>query len=123
MGSGWTESLAFFQNRVVIQRPNQMDCATREYYRVGHWRIKENLLQITWFAEANLEGGSMDNAHGSCGGEKELVNARPRASRLQMTATVAIPIKNPRLIEGLGQLETSIAGQKYYQSRKDPKDY
>ncbi|HNX59997.1 MAG TPA: YARHG domain-containing protein [Spirochaetota bacterium] len=74
MASGWSDTYAFYANRKVVKRGNQMDCEKRELWKMGNWRLDKGSLVIEYFATGRIEGGRLVEAAGSCATDQELID-------------------------------------------------
>lgn len=123
----WTDTYAFYGNRRVIYRTNQMDCSGRLQWKIGNWRIANGRLWIEYFALCTQVGGKMVPSAGSCGSKYTLVDSvyrvvqihDPKARSLRISPKVAIDEPLPALKEPA----ILIDGEKFWKLRSNPADY
>lgn len=134
IASGWSDAYVFFADGRYQFHYNTMDCAGRRVSASGHWQLRPEGLFLTVEERVSLAGGHFEEATGSCGTDKELVDATLTTRHLKRVLTRIAPIspitrvkyKHMDFGDG-GSVEAIprvvIEGRKFWKIDDDPNRY
>lgn len=94
MGSGWTDRYQFYPNGAYAFIPNQMKCDKRLFVEAGTYELSGDTLILTKKMQQVAVGGQLVDATGSCGTEKDLINATVESKTLTPPVKVTITLKD-----------------------------
>jgi hypothetical protein len=123
VADGWSGTLAFFANGMVIERPPQEECRTKRLVaRIAYWSVERRLLTMRYFAEQRLVGGTLSRDE-ACGPAAYLVGG---AAKIVM---LPAPLEQARMLTGPTQQSPGRAtfvldgNVQYWKFQDDPADY
>jgi hypothetical protein len=126
LASGWVESYAFYNNRKVIFRSNQMNGENRLLSKIGYWKIEKNKIIIEYIAKEILVGGTLMPAFGSIATEKYIAGATPMQIEIKPSEVVSFEISEimkDMIKDRSNYYIVTIDKNTYWKLREDPNDY
>lgn len=123
MAAGWEAAYQFYADGRYRYNPSQMDCAARERWVQGRWRVEGSELVLVELERKVIVGGKEVKASGSCGTPTEIEGGEERIEELA-------PGRERRLkIEWLGEDEevrrphVKLGGRDFWRFAEDPEQY
>jgi len=134
LAAGWGNTYQFFQDGHFIFNLNTMDCAKREVWRSGLWRIEGNTLKLSATKKRIVVGGHFEEATGSCGTDLDLVDGKeqdvmiepPQEQTFEMSRIELVSVKNPlddNKFPPQQMLRITIGDKNYWKFEDDPNKY
>ncbi len=122
-GPNMDKSFVFYANRLVVERPNQNDCKTRAFFRLGSWQIKDSQLYISYFSLATRIGGKLvTEDHGPCPGG-ELVGGTISIMSIKPTEDIVLQLSEMTDFPEFRTKQMNFDREMYCLCQGDPIEY
>jgi hypothetical protein len=122
MGSGWNESIQFFEGGTFKMHTSQIDCQSRERGRSGTWQANRRRLQLAVQQRFVIVGGHLVKSNGSCGSDKMLEGGRLTTRKVTppQRQTLALVAAKP---DETKRMTLRINGKQFWKFSSNPNDY